>query len=220
MILIHKRRTPNSPDQNNPFMSILPPAERNKEPILTVLRTTLPETGVVLETNSGRGIHAVHFAAAFPALSWRPSDIDASALDRLRALTGGNLANDNLLAPLELDVTQTSWPLQSADAIVSINMIHIAPWAACEGLFAGAARILPQDGVLYLYGPFILDSRPTAPGNLAFDAELRGKNPAWGIRNLDAIDAVAQQNDLVRTETIDMPANNYSLIFRKQTATP
>jgi hypothetical protein len=196
-------------------MPILPPAERNKEPILGVLRTILPEEGVVLETNSGRGIHAVHFAAAFPSLSWRPSDIDANALDRLRALSGGNL-----LDPLDLNVTQTTWPLQSADAIVSINMIHIAPWAACEGLFAGAARILPQDGVLYLYGPFILESRPTAPGNLAFDAELRGKNSAWGLRNLDAIDAVAEQNNLVRTDIIDMPANNYSLIFRKPAPTP
>jgi hypothetical protein len=196
-------------------MPILPPAERNKEPILSVLRTILPETGVVLETNSGRGTHAVHFAAAFPSLSWRPSDIDANALDQLRALSSGNL-----LDPVELDVTKAAWPLQSANAIVSINMIHIAPWAACEGLFAGAARILPQDGVLYLYGPFILEARPTAPGNLAFDAELRGKNPAWGVRNLDAIDAVAQQNGFIRTEIIDMPANNYSLIFRKQAPTP
>lgn len=192
-------------------MTSLTPAQRNKEPILAVLRTILPPAGTVLETNSGDGTHAVHFAAALAPLVWRPSDIDPRALDSLATKT-----SDNLMAPLRLDVTAPDWPLEYADAVVSANMIHIAPWAACEGLLTGAARILPAGGVLFLYGPFFIDGRPTAPSNHAFDASLKQRNPEWGIRNLDAIDTAAAARGLDRTELIDMPANNYSAVYRKR----
>ncbi len=192
-------------------MTSLTPAQRNKDPILAVLRTLLPSTGTVLETNSGDGTHAAHFAAALAPLVWRPSDIDARALENLNAITG-----DNLMAPLRLDVTAPEWPIDHADAIVSANMIHIAPWAACEGLGSGAARILPTGGVLFLYGPYFIDGRPTAPSNHAFDANLKQRNPEWGIRDLGAIDTAAESRGLERTNLIDMPANNFSVVYRKR----
>ena len=192
-------------------MTSLTPAQRNKEPILAVLRTVLPSTGTVLETNSGDGIHAAHFAAALAPLTWQPSDIDPSALEMLAAKTG-----DNLMAPFRLDVTAPEWPIDHADAIVSLNMIHIAPWAACEGLLGGASRILPAGGVVFLYGPYFIEGRPTAPSNHAFDASLKQRNPEWGIRDLGAIDAAAALRGLVRTDLIDMPANNYSVVYRKR----
>jgi hypothetical protein len=186
-------------------------AQRNRDPILKVLRTVLPAKGIVLETNSGDGTHAVHFAAALAPLAWRPSDINANALEIL-----GAKATDNLKPPLRLDVTSTDWPLDHADAVVSVNMIHIAPWAACEGLLSGAARLLPTGGALFLYGPYFIDGRPIAPSNHAFDASLKQRNPEWGIRDLGAIDAAAASRGLDRTELIDMPANNFAVVYRRR----
>ena len=187
-------------------------AQRNRDPILKVLRTVLPAKGVVLETNSGDGTHAVHLAAALTPLVWQPSDIDLPALEILATKSTGNLK-----APLQLDVVSTDWPLDHADAIVSSNMVHIAPWAACEGLLSGAARLLTADGVLFLYGPFFIDGRPAAPSNQAFDASLKQRNPEWGIRNLGTIDAAAASRGLDRTKLIDMPANNFAIVYRKRT---
>lgn len=186
---------------------------RNRDPILEVLRRVLPPRGVVLEIASGSGEHAVYFAQSLPALTWQPTDPDAQALASIAAHRAAADA-PNLLPPLKLDVTANTWPLAQADAIVCCNMIHIAPWAACEGLIAGAARVLSAGGVLYLYGPYKIGGRHTAPSNAAFDADLRARNPAWGIRDLDEVTAVAEKHGLVRVETVEMPANNLSVIFR------
>ncbi len=191
-----------------------PHVARNREPILDVLRRVLPGHGLVLEVASGSGEHAAYFAAHLPALSWQPSDPDPAALASIAAhrATAGM---PNLLAPLLLDVSASRWPVERADAIVCNNMIHISPWSACEGLMAGAARTLPAGGILYLYGPYKIDGRHTAPSNAAFDATLRAQNAAWGIRDLADVGALAERNGLTLTETVEMPANNLSVVFRR-----
>ncbi|MGC1777666.1 MAG: DUF938 domain-containing protein [Xanthobacteraceae bacterium] len=191
-----------------------PHVARNRDPILDVLRRVLPPLGLVLEIASGSGEHAAYFAKALPALTWQPTDPDAEALASIAAhrATAGCV---NLLEPRRLDVTSQSWPVAHADAMICCNMIHIAPWAACEGLIAGAARVLSSGGVLYLYGPYKIGGRHTAPSNAAFDADLRARNPAWGIRDLDAVTALAEKCGLSRIETVEMPANNLSVIFRR-----
>jgi SAM-dependent methyltransferase len=190
-----------------------PAALRNREPILAALTPHLPASGRVLELAAGGGEHAVHFAAACPALIWQPADLDPDALASIAARRA--LASlPNLLPPIRLDASQPeSWP--DADVVVAINMIHIAPWAATEGLMAGAGRVLPQGGVLYLYGPYVEADIATAPSNLAFDASLRSRNPAWGLRNLDEVAALAGRHGLALEARIAMPANNLSLVFRK-----
>ena len=190
-----------------------PAVMRNRAPILAVLRDRLPPSGLVLEVASGSGEHAAFFAAALPHLSWRPSDSDRRALDSIAAFRA-TAAAANLLPPLRLDAEAAAWPLRRANAIVCINMIHIAPWSACTGLMAGAARLLPPDGLLYLYGPF-KEGRRTAPSNEAFDADLRARDPRWGVRDLDAVAELAQRHGLEHKETIAMPANNCSVIFRR-----
>lgn len=160
---------------------IAPAAARNRDPILRILRQVLLERGTVLEIASGSGEHAVHFAARLPHLIWQPS------ISARRAAV--NLSN--LLAPIQLDVEATEWPITSADAVVCINMLHIAPWSVTEGLLAGAGRVLPAGGVLYIYGPFQENGRHTAPSNAAFDASLRARNPDWGVRDLDKITDLA-----------------------------
>jgi SAM-dependent methyltransferase len=190
-----------------------PHVARNREPILAVLKRVLPARGLVLEIASGSGEHAVYFAQALPSLTWQPTDADAQALASIAAHRNAE-ALANLRAPLPLDVTAKRWPVDRADAVICCNMIHIAPWAACAGLIAGAARVLSAGGMLYLYGPYTVGGRHTAPSNEAFDADLRARNPEWGIRDLDDVTALAERHRLEREEIIEMPANNLSVIFR------
>jgi len=187
---------------------------RNRGPILDVLKRVLPPAGLVIEIASGSGEHAVFFAKALAGMSWQPTDIDAGALASIaahRVATGAA----NLLAPLRLDTTAEPWPVAHADAVVCNNMIHISPWAVAEALIRGAARILPTGGILYLYGPYKIDGRHTAPSNEDFDASLRARNPAWGIRDLGEVTDLAARHGFALVETVPMPANNLSVIFRR-----
>jgi SAM-dependent methyltransferase len=191
-----------------------PAAERNRDAILAVLERHLPARGLVLELASGSGEHAVHFAAALPDLVFQPSDPDAASCASIDAwAASAGLAN--LRPALALDATMPDWPIAAADAILCINMIHIAPWAAAIGLLQGAARILAPGGVLYLYGPYKRDGRHTAPSNDAFDRGLRARDPAWGVRDLEAVAALAAANGFAAPAIEPMPANNLSLIFRR-----
>jgi hypothetical protein len=194
-----------------------PAVARNRDPILAVLRRVLPERGVVLELASGSGEHAVHFAAALPGLTWQPTDPDPQARDSIAAYRTA-VQLPNLLAPLPLDAISPTWPVARADAILAINMIHIAPWAAAEGLMAGAERLLPGGGVLFLYGPFREHGQHTAPSNAAFDESLRARNREWGVRDLDEVAALASRHRLALEERVAMPANNLSVVFRRATA--
>jgi len=193
-----------------------PHVPRNRDPILDVLRLILPPKGLVLEVASGSGEHAAYFAQNLRALDWQPSDPDQEALASATAHRA-EASLPNLLPPLPLDVTAAQWPVDRADTVICCNMIHIAPWAACEGLIAGAARVLAAGGLLYLYGPYKIGGRHTAPTNQAFDERLRAQNPAWGIRDLDDVTALAARHGFALAETVSMPANNLSVIFRRGT---
>jgi SAM-dependent methyltransferase len=192
-----------------------PSAARNSEPILAVLEHVLPTDGVVLEIGSGTGEHAVCFAKAMPSLTWQPSDPDADA--RASAASWIKFAGlNNVLAPLDIDVSARLWGVEQKarfDAIVSINMIHIAPWAASLGLFAGAGRLLRAGGLLVLYGPFMRNGVHNAPSNAAFDASLKQRNPSWGVRDIADLERLGEAARLGLRETIEMPANNMSLVF-------
>jgi SAM-dependent methyltransferase len=192
-----------------------PHVPRNRDPILDVLKRVLPRRGLVLEIASGSGEHAAHFAQALPELTWQPSDPDVVALASIDAHRA-DIGLPNLLPPLQLDVTAAAWPAERADAVICCNMIHIAPWVACEGLMAGAARVLPVGGALYLYGPYKIGGAHTAPSNQEFDAYLRRQNAAWGIRDLDEVTALAERHNFTLTETVSMPANNLSVIFARK----
>lgn len=191
-----------------------PAAARNGAAILEVLRTVLPRSGTVLEVGSGTGEHAVRFAAALPALSWCPSDPDRRALGSIGAHARA-AGLPNLLPPVELDARAEIWPVTRADAIVCVNMIHIAPPAATEGLLAGAGRLLPEGGPLVLYGPFRIGGTHTAESNARFDADLRMRNVDWGVRDLETVLAAAARHGLHPSERIAMPANNLSVVLRK-----
>ena len=191
-----------------------PHVARNRDPILDVLKRVLPQRGLVLEIASGSGEHAAYFAQNLPQLIFQPSDPDATALASAAAHSD-DAALPNLLTPVRLDVTAAAWPVERADAIICCNMIHIAPWAACEGLIAGAARVLAPGGILYLYGPYKIGGAHTAPSNQEFDAYLRNQNPAWGIRDLDEVTALAGRHNFKLVETVAMPANNSSVIFSR-----
>ena len=191
-----------------------PHVARNREPILAVLRRVLLARGLVLEIASGSGEHAAYFAKELSALTWQPSDPDAAALASIAAHRA-DVDLPNLLAPLHLDVTAMNWPIGRADVVVCNNMIHISPWAATEGLIAGAERVLAAGGILFLYGPYKIGGRHTAPTNQAFDEDLRSRNPEWGIRDLADVTALAQRHGFAAPETIEMPANNLSVIFRR-----
>lgn len=193
---------------------VSPSVARNRGPIGDVLQRVLPARGTVLEIASGSGEHGVRMAAALPGLTWQPSDHDPRLLASISAHRQA-AGLENLLPPLELDCAATDWPISVADAMVAINLIHIAPWTACEGLMAGAGRLLPPGGVLYLYGPFRELGVETAPSNLTFDADLKASNPAWGLRELDAVVALAGRHGLTLVERLAMPANNLSLVFRR-----
>jgi SAM-dependent methyltransferase len=191
-----------------------PSPERNKEPILEVLRRVLPGRGLVLEVASGTGQHAAHFAAALPDLIWQPSDPDADMHPSIAAWAAAAGAA-NVRPALLLDVRSRPWPLEAADAVVCINMIHIAPWAAAVHLVDGAARLLGAGAPLVLYGPYRREGRHTAPSNEAFDADLRRRNPEWGVRDLDAVAALAAENGFALHEVIEMPTNNLTVVFRR-----
>ncbi|CAE6715234.1 hypothetical protein R69927_04813 [Paraburkholderia domus] len=195
-----------------------PSAERNREPILAVLREVLPAAGRVLEIASGTGQHAICFAGALPGLDWQTSDLDADARASIAAWIA-HKGLTNVRAPLALDVHQPDWgvnPLDKLDAVVCINMIHISPWSATQALFAGASRHLAVGGVLYLYGPYKRGGAQTSPSNDAFDQQLRSRDLAWGVRDMEAVVALGASVGLVCDEPIAMPANNFSLVFRKR----
>lgn len=189
-----------------------PATQRNREPILEVLSRVLPGEGSILEVASGTGEHAAWFAQRLRPLVWQPSDPDPVMRDSIAA-HGRDVAT--LRAPLDLDATRLPWPVDAAEAVVCINLLHIAPWAAAEGLVAGAARVLPPGGPLFLYGPFRRDGRHTAPSNEAFDLSLRAQNPDWGLRDLEAVTELAARQGLAFTEVVEMPANNLSVVLTR-----
>jgi len=191
-----------------------PATQRNREAILAVLDRVLPEAGLVLEIASGSGEHATWIAPQLPGIAWQPSDRDPAALASIAAWTA-ELAPPNVLPPVELDVCGV-WPPIEADAVFCANMIHISPWAATEGLMHGASRALRAGGVLVLYGPFTIDGAHTAPSNESFDASLRARDPAWGVRDLGAVAKVASGHGLEMVERVAMPANNFSVIFERR----
>lgn len=191
-----------------------PASQRNRQPILEVLARVLPGSGLVLEVASGSGEHALWFAQHLRPLAWQPSDPDPACRRSIAAHAAG-VHCPTLMPPLDLDVTAAIWPIERADAIVCINMVHIAPWAATEGLMAGAARCLPPGGLLYLYGPYRRGGEHTAPSNAAFDESLRARNPAWGLREVEAVADLAEGHGLTLGETVEMPANNLSLILTR-----
>lgn len=198
-------------------------ADRNKEPILALLREILPGQGAALEIASGTGQHVTWFAAGLPGWSWQPTEADASALPAI-AESAARAGLPNVRPPLRLDVLSARWPAQGQDfgqpfdAIFCANMLHIAPWATCAALMRGSARYLAPDGVLVTYGPYLEDSVVTAPGNLAFDQSLRARNPAWGIRRLEDVRREAGLVGLVLRARHAMPANNLLLVFGRAAA--
>lgn len=191
-----------------------PATARNREPIAAVLAGILPAAGLVLEIASGTGEHAVWFAQRFPALIWQPSDPDPDAL-RSIAAWADHAKLDNLRPPVALSADRADWPVEAADAVVCINMIHIAPWAATEGLMAGAAHVLPPGGALYLYGPFRRGGAHTARSNATFDRSLRAHDRAWGVRDMEMVVELAAAHGLAFEAAVPMPANNFSLILRR-----
>ena len=192
-----------------------PATARNREHITKILRHHLPRQGLVLEVASGSGEHITHFAGVLSAdLRFQPSDPDAGARASIDAWVGSTGVR-NVLPAITLDASADPWPIQQADAVICINMIHIAPWAAAIGLVRGAARMLPALGLLYLYGPYRRDGRHTAPSNEAFDGGLRRQNPDWGVRDLEAVAELAEEHGFARPLIEEMPANNLSLILRR-----
>jgi hypothetical protein len=192
-----------------------PAAARNRQPILDVLRPHLPATGLVLEIASGSGEHTAHFAQALPGLTFQPSDPDSVARASIDDWAA-SLGLANVRPALALDASAADWPIAAADAIVCINMIHISPWSATVGLIRGAARVLPLNGPLFLYGPYLRAGVPTAPSNLAFDRDLRAGNPAWGLRALEEVTALATAHGFAPPLVTEMPANNLSVVLRRR----
>jgi hypothetical protein len=194
-----------------------PAADRNKEPILEQLKRLLPASGVVLEVASGTGQHALHFARALPAIVWQPTEPDTA----LRAAIAARVSEaglPNLRPPEPFDVLDAATPGLTADAMLCINMIHIAPWAATQGLFRHAEVLLDGGSLLVLYGPYKIDGQHTAPSNEAFDASLRARNPGWGVRDLDAVAAAGRERSFDLVERVAMPANNQVVVFRRGAA--
>lgn len=190
-----------------------PATARNRDPILAVLRTALPDRARVLEVASGSGEHAVHFAGAAPGWDWQPTD----PADRARASIEAwrqHAALSNVHAPIALDVTRDSWPQGPFDAVVAVNLCHIAPWEATTALVAGASERVTAGGALIVYGPFMRDGRHTAPSNAAFDEDLRRRDPRWGVRDVADVARAAEQRGFALERVHEMPANNLTLVFR------
>ena len=192
-----------------------PATGRNSAPIADVLEGELPRSGTVLEVASGTGEHALFFARRFSHLQWQPSDPDPDALASIAAWREEE-GPKNLLAPIALNASAPRWPMAHADAVVCINMAHISPWAATEGLFQGAAALLPPGSLLLLYGPFLEPGVATAESNLAFDASLRARDPRWGLRDRSALEALAHEAGFTPTARHAMPANNLTLVYRRR----
>ena len=192
-----------------------PAAARNRDAILAALRPLLPASGLVLELASGSGEHVVHFAAARPGLVFQPSDPDAARRASIDAWVA-EAGLGNVRPALALDATATEWEVTHAEVVFCANMIHIAPWAAAEGLVAGAGRVLGQGGLLCLYGPFRREGVPMAAGNGAFDADLRGRDPAWGVRDLEAVARLAAAAGFGAAALVELPANNLLATFRRR----
>lgn len=196
-----------------------PSSKRNREPILKILKKILPAKGKVLEIASGSGEHAAFLAPHFPALEWQPTDTDPRMLPSIKAwiesVAETSDSGINIHPPIELNTCEASWPVEQAEVMIAINMIHISPWSSCEGLMRGAGRTLSFGGVLYLYGPFTQDGRHTALSNAEFDASLRRQDPRWGVRNLEDVVELGKNNGLDLDRVIDMPANNLSVVFRR-----
>ena len=191
-----------------------PATARNSQPLAEVLARELPASGLVLEVASGTGEHAVFMARRFPALDWQPSDCATDALHSVEAWAqDAGLAN--LRPAIALDAAAGEWPIEATDAVLCVNMVHISPWEATVGLFAGAGRLLPAGAPLIFYGPFIEDGVETAPSNRAFDQSLKARDPRWGLRRVADIDALAISQNLQRTARHEMPANNLVLVYRK-----
>jgi SAM-dependent methyltransferase len=193
---------------------IAPHVARNTAPIIEILRGILPPTGLVLEIASGSGEHALHFARAFPTLLFQPSDPDPVSLRSVEAWRAAE-ALPNLLRPVELDAAADAWPIEKADAVLCINMVHISPWAATQGLLRGAATLLATDSRLYLYGPYRQQGVETAASNEAFDLSLKSRNAEWGLRDLEGVVVEASRHGLALERVAPMPANNLSIVFRK-----
>jgi hypothetical protein len=190
-----------------------PAALRNREPIAEVLADWLPASGRVLEIASGTGEHAVFFAERFPKLEWQPSDVHPDALQSIAAWRAA-AGLPNVRAPLVIDASQADWPIEQADAVLSINMVHISPWRSALGLIGGVARLLPGGGPLIVYGPWLTDAIPTAPSNLEFDADLKRRDVEWGLRRVEDFAAAARDRGLELLETRQMPANNLMLLLK------
>jgi len=196
-----------------------PAALRNRDPIADLLRHVLPQSGTVLELASGSGEHVIHFASLFPHLIWQPSDPSPEARASIEHWVKAEAKTNtitNVLPPLDIDASNQSWPVERADAMIAINMIHISPWPATQGLLAGAGKLLPSGGTLILYGPYRREGQPLVPSNVEFDASLRARNPAWGIRLLEDVASLAEQSGLALTSVTEMPANNLGVVFTRQ----
>jgi hypothetical protein len=194
---------------------ISPSAERNKAPIAEVLDRMLPVEGEVVEVSSGTGQHIVYFAKRMPRLTWQPTECDPECLRSIEAWRGHEEL-PNVREPLFLQVCEEIWPMASADAVVCLNMIHIAPWSATVGLLRGAAKVLRPGSALFLYGPFRRNGAHTAPSNAEFDRLLQARNPRWGVRNLEDVESVAAKEAFELCEIHQFPANNLGVVFLKQ----
>jgi hypothetical protein len=192
-----------------------PAALRNREPIAEVLSEWMPPSGLVLEIASGTGEHAVYFAERFPALEWQPSDVHPEALTSIDAWRA-EVRLPNIRPPVVIDASAPDWPIDRADAVLSINMVHISPWASAIGLLDGAARLLSPGAPLIMYGPWLKGDIPTAEGNLAFDADLKRLDPEWGLRQVEDFAAAADERGLALDRTRAMPANNLMLLLRRR----
>jgi hypothetical protein len=191
-----------------------PATERNRGPILEVCKRVLPARGTVLEVASGTGQHAVWFAEQLPGLVWQPTDLDEGALESIAAWIA-HTGVPNVRPPIRLDVTAPAWGLGPVEAVFNANMVHIAPEEVCAGLMRGAAAALVDGGVLVVYGPFRIGGHHTAPSNESFDADLRRRDPRWGVRDLESMIALANAEGLHFQERVPMPANNQTLVFRR-----
>jgi SAM-dependent methyltransferase len=192
-----------------------PNADRNKGPIVDVLRRVLPDVGIVLEIGSGTGQHVTHFAREFPGVEWQPSDYDQVAVASIESYRR-EARLPNVREPLLLEVRKRTWGHGLLDAVLAIDLVHVTSWSVCEGLFDGARRHLKPNGVLVMYGPFKQEGGFSSPDNAALDAALRARNPDWGLRDLEAVAALGVVRRLLVEQVVDMPANNVAVVFRKQ----
>jgi SAM-dependent methyltransferase len=202
-------------DMSKDLRGFSPSTARNKEPILQILREVLPPSGTILEVASGTGEHIVFFAEKFTGLQFQPSDIDPKAHESINAWLA-YLQLPNVAAPLALDASDARWPALQFDAVLNMNMVHISPWASTLGLLRNTAQVLRPGGFLYMYGPYRVQQKLMAPSNESFDQSLRERNPLWGIRDMEAVAEAAAKEGLMLERTIEMPANNFSLLFYRR----